>query len=145
MFADRGHGKRSQNAADRVADALDEEFPVVVGAWPVVHAVDGCGEQAFRLCGRWHTRRSEALGEVTARPVPPGPQEGQQAQQPSGGLQYVRQIVRNSGQNLTGWVRSVAVMSEEITPFRIDIPEADLDHLRDRLDNTRRDFYRGLV
>src|SRR5256886_5685054 len=40
------------------------------------------------------------------------------------------------GQNLTARADSVASMAE-ITPFRIDIPQADLDDLRDRLAATR--------
>src|SRR5690606_22348987 len=64
---------------------------------------------------------------------------------------------RGSGQDLTSTRRTVGVMTENsaLVPYRIDVPQADLDDLRDRLARTRRphpvpgrddrtDFSRGI-
>ncbi len=49
-----------------------------------------------------------------------------------------RKFARPLGQKLSVRIRSVAGMTDtEIRPFRIDIPQADLDDLRERLARTR--------
>src|SRR5690606_33596260 len=50
-----------------------------------------------------------------------------------------RKIVRQRGKNYAYTARSVPVMtnSNDIRPFRIEIPQADLDDLQQRLARTR--------
>ena len=77
--------------------------------------------------------------QVGTGPVPAGLQQRQQFQQPGRGLPHEQKSASPLGQKLSGTVRSVAGMrtSAQIEPFRIDIPQRDLDDLAARLSAIR--------
>ena len=94
-------------------------------AQPVHVAADGPGGD------------TEPLGELRARPDPWRLQQRQQSEQPCRGLQHDPHALGLG--TCPNWSPSVTAMNDDqqIHPFRIDVPQAQLDDLRDRLAATR--------
>src|SRR5690606_6158031 len=103
--------------------------------------VHGIPERAQPADVGAHRPRAHAQpgGELVARPATPDLEQRQQLQQAGRGLQHVLDHSTDRGSILAALTGIVVVMTENttLTPFRIDIPQADLDDLRTRLAQTR--------
>src|SRR5262249_7471805 len=116
--------------------------------------VDGVAEVAQPVDVAAHGPQADAepAGEFGTGPVPPGLEEGKQAKQAGRGLQHAVNLLAYWCQNLTPMASTVEDMTNientpqdavrtapgaEIRPYRINVPQADIDDLRERLARTR--------
>src|SRR6516162_4284062 len=90
---------------------------------------------------------AEPAGQLGAGPVAPGLQQRQQAQQPGRCLEHVIKSVAHWCQKLTPLLPSLGYMTNSklsaprqatpadasIRPYRISVPQTEIDDLRDRL------------
>jgi pimeloyl-ACP methyl ester carboxylesterase len=74
----------------------------------------------------------QPLGELRAGPVRARLQQGEQAEEASGGLAHRGTKCSALGRSVPGMTTTAAVR-----PFRVEIPQAEVDDLRDRLARTR--------